>query len=369
MKITDVSVVTMGVKLKEPVGLSRGRQIGFRGAAFVVIDTDEGIQGIGEGYGPEYFNIKTIVERKYAPMIKGEDPLDIERIWRKMLMEPVYWDQKGQGVSAASGVDMALWDLAGKFYDAPVYKLMGGDAKGEGRIKAYASDLFWDTPEKMARSAKKHLKQGFQIVKTHLGNGLKADEERVAAINDAIGGADLMVDMNCGYDRIDALKLGRMLEKHGVFWYEEPLSPYDVDGYAWLKSKLEIPIATGENEYTKWGFKELFLKNGVDYAMPDIMRCGGITETKKICAMAEAFDIAVSPHSYTTGVGLAATIHVMACTPNCQLLELDVTPYPLFEALLKNKLKIDSEGYIKLPETPGLGVHLPENLIKKYGVE
>lgn len=369
MKITDVNVVTLGVKLDKPSVLSRGRAIGFRGAAFVVIDTDAGIQGIGEGYGPEFFNIKTIVERKYAPMIKGEDPLDIERIWRKMLMEPVYWDQKGQGVSAASGVDMALWDIAGKHYGAPVYKLMGGDATGKGTVQAYASDLFWDTPEQMAKSAREHVKRGFAAVKTHLGNGLEADEERVVAMKEAIGDAKLMVDVNCGYDRIEALKIGRMLEKHEVFWYEEPLSPYDVDGYAWLKSKLDIPIATGENEYTKWGFKELFLKNGVDYAMPDIMRCGGITETKKICSLAEAFDVAVTPHSYTTGVGLAATIHTMACTPNCQWLELDVTPYLLYESLLKNPLEIDAKGYVKLPDSPGLGVELREDIVEKYRVE
>jgi len=369
MKITDVSVVTLGVKLDEPVGLSRGREIGFRGAAFVVIDTDEGIQGIGEGYGPEYFNIKTIVERKYRPMMLGEDPMNIERIWRKMLMDSVYWDQKGQGVSAASGVDMALWDLAGKYHGVPTYKLMGGDATEEGKIQAYASDLFWDSPEKMAKSAKGHVKNGFQAVKTHLGNGLEADEERVVAIQDVIGEADLMVDMNCGYDRVDALKLGRMLERHGVFWYEEPLSPYDVDGYAWLKSKLDIPIATGENEYTKWGFKELFLKNGVDYAMPDIMRCGGITETRKICALAEAFDVAVTPHSYTTGVGLAATIHTIACTPNCQLLEYDVTPFPLFEVMLERPLEFDKKGCLRLPQSPGLGVRIPDDLEEKYAVE
>jgi len=177
------------------------------------------------------------------------------------------------------------------------------------------------------------------------------------------------VDVNCVYDRVDAFKVGRMLERHGVFWYEEPLSPYDVDGYSWLKSKLDIPIATGENEYTKWGFKELFLRNGVDYAMPDIMRCGGITETRKICSLAEAFDVAVTPHSYTTGVGLAATIHLMACTPNCQLLEYDVTSFPLYENMLEKPLEFDDEGFLRLPESSGLGVRIPDKLVDEYGVE
>lgn len=369
MRITDVSVITLGHRLPESNGLSRNREIGFRGAAFVVIDTDEGIRGIGEGYGPEYFIVKTIVERKFKPMIMGMNPLDIERIWKKMLLSPVYWDQKGQGVSAASGVDMALWDIAGKYLDVPVYKLLGGDVTIDGKLQAYASDLFWETPEEMAKSAERYVKQGFPAVKTHLGNGLVEDERRVIAIKEVIGEAELMVDMNCGYGRVDALKLGRMLERHGVYWYEEPLSPYDVDGYAYLKSKLDIPIATGENEYTKWGFKELFLKNGVDYAMPDIMRCGGITETKKICALAEAFDVTVTPHSYTTGVGLAATMHVMASSPICQWLELDVAPYPLFGDLLITSPKPDGNGRVKVPEEPGLGVHMPEKIVKKYAVE
>jgi L-alanine-DL-glutamate epimerase-like enolase superfamily enzyme len=369
MRITDVNVITLGVELEKPVGLSRGRKIGFRGAAFVVIDTDEGIQGIGEGYGPEFFNIKTIVERKYRPMILGEDPLDMERIWRKMLMDPIYWDQKGQGVSAASGVDMALWDLAGKRFGVPTYQLMGGDAHGDGMIQAYASDLFWDDPDVMAEAAKGYVDRGFQAVKAHLGNGLEEDEERVVAMKESIGDADLMADMNCGYGRVEALKVGRMLERHGVFWYEEPLSPYDVDGHACLRSKLDVPIATVENEYTRYGFKELFLKDAVDYAMPDIMRCGGLTETRKICAMAEAFNVTVTPHSYTTGVGLAATIHMIASSPCCQLLEYDVTPYPLFDDLLVSSLDFDHRGRVKLPTSPGLGVRIPDELVEEYSVE
>ncbi|MFW5914513.1 MAG: enolase C-terminal domain-like protein, partial [Thermoplasmatota archaeon] len=134
-------------------------------------------------------------------------------------------------------------------------------------------------------------------------------------------------------------------------------------------SKLDIPIATGENEYTKWGFKALFLSDAVDYAMPDIMRCGGITETRKICALAEAFDVAVTPHNYTTGVGLAATIQLMACTPNCQLLEYDVTPYPLYESLLKRPLEFDDRGRVTVPKDPGLGLEIDQATIEEYAVD
>ena len=369
MIITDIEVIVLGVPQQKPLGLSKDREINFRGASLIVIQTDEGIQGIGEGFVPEPYLIKSIVEHKLKSLLIGQDPLDIERLWGKMMMNSVYWDQKGQYVSAVSGIDVALWDIAGKHYDVPVYKLLGGDARGDGKVKAYASDLFWDTPKNMAKMARKYASLGFSAMKTHLGRGLKEDEERVKVMKETIGDLDLMVDMNCCYSRVDALKVGRMLEKYGVYWYEEPLSPYDIDGYAFLKRKLDIPIATGENEYTKWGFKELFLKNAVDFVMPDIIRCGGITETRKICAMAEAFEVICTPHNWATGVGLAATLQVMACTPICQWLELDTTNFALYKTLLKNPLEIDRKGMVKIPVEPGIGVELKKDIMEKYTIE
>ena len=298
----------------------------------------------------------------------GEDPLDIERLWQTMLTDDLYWDRKGQGVSAASEVDIALWDIAGKYHDEPVYRLLGGDSSGTGSVNAYASDLFWREPEEMAARASEYVDRGFSAVKTHLGRGLDADEERVAALRDAIGDAELLVDVNCGYDRADALRVGRMLEEYDVYWYEEPLSPYDTDGLSTLRQKLDVPIAAGENEYTKWGFRELFESQSVDYAMPDAMRCGGITETKKICSLAEAFDVTCSPHCYTTGVGLAATIHVLASSPGAQWLEFDPTDFPLYEDLFVSPLEV-SDGRVSLPDDPGLGVELDGAVIEKYRVD
>jgi len=153
-----------------------------------------------------------------------------------------------------------------------------------------------------------------------------------------------------------------------VYWYEEPLSPYDMDGLSTLRQKLDVPIAPGENEYTKWGFRELFESQSVDYAMPDAMRCGGITETKKICSLAEAFDVTCSPHCYTTGVGLAATIHVLASSPGAQWLEFDPTDFPLYEDLFVSPLEV-SDGRVSLPDDPGLGVELDGAVIEKYRVD
>ena len=368
MEITDVRVTKLGVELEEPKRTSAGREFDFRPAAIVTVETDEGVTGIGEGYGPNPHVVETVVEEKYRPRLLGEDPRDRERLWDDMLILDTYWDRKGQGVAAASGVDMALWDLAGKYYDEPLYRLLGGDVGSEGSVEAYASDLFWDDPEVMAERAGGYADRGFSAVKAHLGRGLEADERRVEAMTEAIGDAHLMVDVNCGYERADALRVGKMLDRHGVYWYEEPLSPYDVEGHAHLRRKLDTPIATGENEYTKWGFRELFEAEAVDYAMPDAMRCGGITETKKICATAAAFNVTCTPHSYTTGVGLLATLHLLASTPNCEWLEFDVTEFPLLEAVYAEPLEV-SDGRVSLPTTPGLGVELTEEVVDEYGIE
>jgi len=368
MEITDITTVTVRHELDEPLGLSRDRSIDARGAAFVVVETDAGITGVGEGVGPEPYIVERIVEEKYAPRLVGADPLDVEAHWETMLTDDVYWDRKGQGVAAASGVDIALWDIAGKYHDEPVYRLLGGDAGGDGRLEAYASDLFWAAPDEMAARAGEYVDRGFSGVKTHLGRGVDADEARVAAIRDAIGDAALMVDMNCGYDRPRALRAGRMLAEYDVYWYEEPLSPYDVEGLAALRAELEVPVAAGENEYTKWGFRDLLEADAVDYAMPDAMRCGGITEAAKVCTLAEAFNTVCSPHCYTTGVGLAATMHVMAASPAARWLEFDPTEFPLYDALFSSPLTVE-DGYVSLPTDPGLGVELDETVVGDYRVD
>lgn len=366
MEITDIRTVTLEVPLGEPLGVSNNREIDTRAAAIVVVETDAGIIGLGEGVGPEPYIVERIVEEKYAPRLIGEDPLDVERLWEKMLTKDLYWDRKGQGVSAASGIDIALWDIAGKHYDVPVYRLLGGSANGTDRLRAYASDLFWDDPDVLAERAADYVDRGFDAVKTHLGRGIEEDERRVEAIRAAIGDAELMVDMNCGYGRADAYRAGQMLADYDVYWYEEPLSPYDIEGLAELREQLSVPIAAGENEYTKWGFRELFEAGGVDYAMPDAMRCGGLTEGRKIAALAEAFDVVCTPHCYTTGVGLAATMHLLASTPAGEWLEFDVTEFPLYETLFAAPLDVE-DGTVRLPSEPGLGVELPDGVVDQYG--
>lgn len=362
MRIREVEVVLLKKTMDRPLILSRG-EIGERRFAFVLVHTDEGITGLGEGVGDPAL-VQATVERRLKPILIGEDPFDIERLWWKMFAGAVYWDLKGTLLTAISGVDIALWDLKAKALGVPVYQLLGGAFRG--RVKAYASDLFWDEPEVMAEAAAKYVADGFSIVKTHVGRDPEGDMARVRTIRHAIGDqAGLMIDINCNFDRPTALSMGRRFKEVNPFWYEEPLPPYDLEGYRELKERLDLPIAAGENEFTKYGFLELFRRGAVDYAMPDIARIGGLTEAVKICALAEAFNVPCSPHSYSGGVLLAATLHLMAASPSTDLLEFDVTGTSIYEELFIEPLSVQ-EGSVSVPHGAGLGIELKEEIRRRY---
>lgn len=362
MRITDVEVVVLRKPLPTPLVVSRAA-IPARTAILVLVHTDEGLVGLGEAVG-DPAGVVPILREQLRPLLLGEDPFDIERLWEKMYASRLYWDLKGALVIALSGIDLALWDLKGKALGVPVYQLLGGACRE--RVRAYASDLFWDEPEAMAAAAARYVAEGFGIVKTHIGRDPEGDLARLRAIRDAIGEeVGLMIDINCGYDRPTALRMGRRFEAFRPFWYEEPLRPDDVEGHRELRARLPFPIAIGENEFTKHGFLELFARGAVDYAMPDAARVGGITETRKIAALAEAYHLVLTPHSFSSGVLLAATLHLMAATPNADLLELDVTGTGIYEELLAEPLKIE-QGYVTVPRAPGLGVVLPDEVRRRY---
>jgi L-alanine-DL-glutamate epimerase-like enolase superfamily enzyme len=366
MKITDVEVIVLKKKLERPLVTSRAR-FDARTAVLVQVSTDEGVQGLGEGIGGDPATIKAVVEKQLKGLVVGKDPFDVERLWQDMYSKALYWDLKGALLIGMSGIETALWDIMGKALDHPVYRLLGGAFRRQVRV--YASDLFWEEPEVMAEKAGQYVAGGFPIVKTHIGRDLRGDLERARAIRRAIGhDKGLMIDINCAYDRPTALAMAQRFAEYDPFWYEEPLAPYDIEGCADLRSRIGIPLALGENEFTKYAFKDLFVKNAVDYAMPDIGRIGGMLEMKKICAMAEAFNITCSPHNYSSGVLLAATLQIMACTPNTDLLEYDVTNTAVYEELLVERLQI-KDGWAAIPPHAGLGVTLPTEVREEYEVE
>jgi L-alanine-DL-glutamate epimerase-like enolase superfamily enzyme len=268
-------------------------------------------------------------------------------------------------VAGMSGVDLACWDIIGKALGQPVCRLIGGSCREW--LPAYASDLHWkEDPAEMARLAASFVEQGYRLVKTHLGVDAEDDVRRVRALREAIGSdVGLMVDINTGFDRPTAIRFGRRIAEYDITWYEEPLSPVDVAGFAVVREATGLPIATGENEYTRYGFKELFDRGGVDVAMPDIARAGGITELKKICALGEAFGIPISPHNYSSGVCSAATLQLMAATPSTGPREWDTVGASIVEELFVEP-PVVKDGRVSVPLVPGLGVRLTDEVRAKY---
>jgi L-alanine-DL-glutamate epimerase-like enolase superfamily enzyme len=330
----------------------------------VRITTDEGVDGLGEAWCDANL-AEGVVLGRLRPLLLGEDPFNVEGIWRRVFDGGAMYDPKGAVVAGLSGVDMACWDVMGKATGLPVCKLLGGLNRAE--IPAYASDLHWEEdPLVMARAAESFVERGFRTVKTHLGVDPVGDVGRVRALREAIGpDVGLMVDINTGFDRPTAIRFGRRIAEHDITWYEEPLSPVDAEGLAVVRASTGLCIATGENEYTRWGFRDLLEKGGVDVAMPDVARAGGLTELRKICAIADAYGAVVSPHNYSSGVCSAATLHLMAALPATGPLEWDTVGASIVPELFVEPPTV-RDGAVSVPQLPGLGVHLPAEVRARY---
>ena len=366
MKIKKIHVHLLQKKLTSSMRISRG---GFdvRHHLIVEVVTDEGITGLGEGIGNARL-IRQILTGSMIEQAVGLDPMNIEAVRDKLIDSHVYIEQKGSVVCAASAIEMACWDIKGKALNVPVFQLLGGLYRD--KIEAYASDIYWEEePTKMGENASRIKSLGYSTIKAHLGcKSPKEDTLRVQALRDAIGpDIALMIDLNGGYNRLQAFQAAKLWEPFNLHWLEEPVSPNQIDCLADLRNRTSIPIAAGENEFRVYGFKNLFDKNAVDVAMPDVGRVGGIQEARNICALAQGYGVLVSPHNYSSGVLLGATIQLMASLPNAHLLEIDTSDNAVYQELLIEPLHIES-GFVRVPAFPGLGVKLSKEVLKKYSV-
>jgi D-arabinonate dehydratase/D-galactarolactone cycloisomerase len=368
LKITDIEPICLVAPLKSPQSIA-GHTFTSKQATLIKVHTDVGLVGIGEcltRFAPEA--VKAIVEA-LKPALIGSDPTDIEALWAKMysLMRS-RGHSKGFMIEAMSGVDVALWDLLGKELGAPVYKLLGG--RFRDRIEAYATALMLGEKEELKGQALKFLEEGFKAMKLKIGRGLEEDVERIRAVKEVVGDdAKLMVDANCAYSVPTAIKLGRFLEREEVYWFEEPIPPENLEGYVEISRALDIPVAAGESEFTRYGFRDLISKRAVDIIQPDVCRAGGFSEVRKIVAMASAYDLAYAPHTgVSSAICLAATLHLATSTPDFLIFEYERLPNPLREELLKERVDRFEGGYLEIPRGPGLGVELDERAIQKYSV-
>lgn len=385
MKITKVISHVLQYDLEEELGYSQ-QYYTKRSAHLVEIQTDAGLTGWGECFGPGNVALanKVIVERVIQPMILGADPLDREVIWQRVYNLLRDHGQKGMPIQALSGVDIALWDLFGKIAEQPLYKLLGGAFRDRVPVYGYGMMLTRGAglAERMADEAAGIKAAGYAATKMKIGLGVRDDIELVTAVRSAVGDDfPLMVDANHCYDVTDALVVGRELGQLGVEWFEEPVAPEDRDGYRRLRDNLEVKIAGGEAEFTRYGWRDLLDGQCVDIAQPEVCALGGVSEYLKVRSMAHARFIPVVNHVWGSAVAISLNLHLLMSMPDlpgsmfakAPLLEFDTTPNKFRDDLILNRLDVQTAvrdtGTIGAPEGHGLGVQIDSDFLKRYEVQ
>jgi L-rhamnonate dehydratase len=345
----------------------------FHGWLMVEVFTDDGHVGLGNAaLAPPI--TKQVIDLYLKPLLIGQDPWDIERLWQHMYRKTMAFGRKGIGMVAISAVDIALWDLLGKSAKQPVYRLLGGRTKA--RIPVYASRLYSVNLNELAAEAKRYKGEGYQAMKLRFGwgpadgaSGMQRNLELVRTVREAVGdGIDVMADAYMGWTLDYAKRMLPLLEPFHLRWLEEPVIPDDIHGYAELKSYGKIPIAGGEHEFTLYGFRELLEAHAVDYIQFDTNRVGGITQARKIAALAEAHSVPVIPHA-----GQMHNYHIVMASLNSPMAEY----FPIVDVEVGNELfwyvfqgePKAKDGYINLDDhTPGLGLTINQSGLDRFEV-
>jgi len=358
---------------------ARRKWMGPVGDVVVEIETDAGITGVGHGNWATG-SIETIVDETLSKLVMGEDPRERERLWDMMYRATIPFGRKGAAIEAISAVDLALWDIAGKEADKPVYELLGGPVDDE--IPCYASNLHPVDHETLAREAREYAEAGFDAMKLRFRygpeagrSGMKENEAIVETVRDAVGDEiEIAGDAYMGWSVKYAKRMVERLEPYDMAWVEEPVIPDDIDGYAEVREAAPMPISGGEHEFTRWGHKELLKREAVDILQPDVHRCGGLTELQKIDSMASAHDVPVIPHT-----GTNPHLHFIAASTNAPMAEY----FPIPEWYTEQQGEKDStyadaiyanppsaeDGTIALPEGVGLSAELNREALDHYAVE
>ena len=345
----------------------------FHGWLVIEIFTDDGMVGIGNAaLAPQV--TKQVIDLYLKPLLIGRDPWDIEFLWQNMYRKTMAFARKGIGMVAISAVDIALWDILGKSAKQPVYRLLGGRTKS--RVPVYASRLYSVELSELEAEAKRYKKEGYKAMKLRFGwgptdgaAGMQRNLGLVRTVREAVGdGVDVMADAYMGWTLDYAKRMLPLLEPFQLRWLEEPVIPDDVHGYAELKSCGRIPIAGGEHEFTVHGFRDLLEARALDYIQFDTNRVGGITQARKIAAMAEAYSVPVIPHA-----GQMHNYHVVMASLNSPMAEyfpaVDVeVGNELFWYIFNGEPKA-KDGFVDLDENvPGLGLTINETALEKFEV-
>ena len=373
MKITQVNAHVLEAPIAEPFAWSFN-STSTRGSCLVEIVTDTGLEGWGECFGPPALNAAVV--RAYARLLVGQDPLNSEGLWQLLYEKFRDQGQKGLAVTALSGVDIALWDIKGKHFNAPIARLMGGPLRHD--VEAYATGTYrlahGDPHDYVVKEVEGYRREGFAGVKLKIGFDVAADAALIRAVRRAIGpDCKLMLDANHGYDTIEAIRLGNMVAEEDIGWFEEPVIPEDLDAYCEVRAKQPIPVAGGECEFTRYGFRPALMRNAIDILQPDTCAAGGLTECKKIADMAMTFGVRYVPHVWGTAIGLAAALQLIAVlppmplrhTPREPLLEFDRSEHPFRQAVVSEPIE-HQNGRVRIPTGPGLGIAVDRDALRRF---
>ncbi|MBS3667598.1 mandelate racemase/muconate lactonizing enzyme family protein [Vreelandella boliviensis] len=379
MIITDIKTHVLSAPLEQPFAFSQG-WVHQRTAMLVEVHTEDGLIGWGEsinhGLQPPQV-AQAVVEYALKPLLMGRSVFDHEVLWEEMYNHTRPYGQKGAALFGIAAIDIALWDLFGKALGQPIHRLMGGAFRRE--ICPYATGFYRRKdgcyPEDIVEEALRHQANGYRAMKIKTGFGVDSDIRDMRAVREAVGDdVQLMMDANCAYNVPAARRILMELEDTRVHFFEEPLSPENRHGYRELKGVSRTYVAAGENEYTKFGYRELISEGALDIIQPDLGAAGGFTECRKIAALAQAWHVPLIPHVWGTGIGLAAAVQFIATlppqplslNPDEPMLEYDQSAHPFRQELIGGEFALNARGYVEIPDKPGLGIEIDRNVIDRY---
>ena len=386
MKITKIISHVLQYDLPEELGYSQ-QYYAKRSTHLVEVQTDEGIIGWGECFGPGNVALanKAIVEKVIQPMILGDDPMNRDVIWHKVYNLLRDHGQKGMPMQSLSGVDIALWDIAGKVMDQPLHKIIGGAHRTKVAVYGYGMMLKRESVENHVARFKDEaaaiIAMGFKAAKMKTGLGPKNDVKLCEAVAQGVGSAPFMVDANHCYTTPDAFYVGRALDEMEAYWFEEPVAPEDHDGYRELRAGLRTNISGGEAEYNRWGWRQILENRGLDIAQPEVCAVGGVSEYLRIQTLCHAHFTPVINHVWGSAIAIATNLQLLAAMPTMPgglhpwepMLEFDTTDNKFRDELLEEPLDIQGQiqlqdGYIAIPDAPGIGVTPNLDFIARYEV-
>jgi len=379
MKIVDVRSYVLECELTaEQSFMWAQNHVDRRVTTIAEVYTDDGIIGLGEAFGFSPMAIKAVIDYSFKPLLLKENPMDTNRLWDKLYTVTRMEGQKGIAIQALSAIDIALWDIKGKFFNTQTANLLGG--RYRDKVETYPTGLYRrDVPDQtqaLVDEALGYLNDGYRAMKLKIGFGLQDDLQKIRSIRKAIGpDVRLMLDANCAYNASEAIWLAKRIEDCDIYWFEEPIPPEDIQGHLEFKRQVNIMLAAGESEFTRYGFRDLISQRAVDIIQPDTCGAGGYSEMMKIIALATTWNIRCIPHVWGSAVGLAANLQLQAAMPHYptslnpeeSLIEFDRSPNPLREELVEEKFEMEGTKII-IPTKPGLGINLDRKALEKYMV-